>query len=454
MSVKKTTEKVADFVCSSSYESVPGEVFDLCKLHILDTLGVLIAGSREDIARITKEYIQSFTCGQESTFLTQGVKTAAPYAAFGNGILAHVLDFDDYEVPSMAHPSVTVLPAVLALGEKLKAPGKACLEAYLTGMEVLSKVGRGIHPDHYDKGWHATGTLGTLGAVTASSKLLRLDFERVRTALGIAASMSSGLRGNFGSMTKSFHAGHAARNGVEAAGLAALGFTASKEILESELGFCDIFAEGKNPDLNKVVEDLGAPFSMIMPGVGKKPYPSCAATHSFLDGIFDLIRQYDIRGEEVDSVECGIFYRVPKMLIHSRPKTGLEGKFSLEFCIALALQERKVSVRQFKDSKVKEPGIQELMGKVKKEVTEEAGKEGTEYPAAIIKVHMKNGERYAYKSDKRKGSPSSPLSADETRDKFMECAQMNYSIHRSQRLFDRVMNMEKTGDIGELIQLF
>jgi 2-methylcitrate dehydratase PrpD len=427
---------------------------EVSKLHVLDTLGVLIAGSKEDVAGITANYIDPLGCRQESTLITQRIRTSAQYAAFGNGVIAHVLDFDDYEVPSMAHPSVTVLPAVLALGERLKASGKQCLEAYLAGMEVISKVGRGINPDHYDKGWHSTGTLGALGAASASSKLLRLDLERVKTSLGIAASMSSGLRGNFGTMTKSFHAGHAARNGVESALLASLGFTASKDILESALGFCDIFTDGKNYDLQKIVEGLGVPFSILSPGVGLKFYPSCAATHSFLDGIFELIRRHDIKAEDVDSVECGIFYRYPKMLIHSNPQTGLEGKFSLEFCIALALKERNVSLGQFTDSKVNEPGIRQLIKKIRKEVTEEAGKKGTEYPIAIMTVRMKNGKSHPCRYEKRKGSPLNPLSVEEVTAKFMDCAQTNYSQEQSRRIFDGVMNMEEIEDVRELIALF
>jgi 2-methylcitrate dehydratase PrpD len=452
--MEKVTEKIAEFICRSHYETIPRDVIEVSKLHILDTLGVLIAGSKEGGAEIVKGYILSLGCGRESTLLTQGIKTSASYAALGNGVLGHVLDFDDYEVPSMAHPSVTVLPAVLAMGEKVKASGRACLEAYLVGMEVISRVGRGIAPDHYDKGWHSTGTLGTLGAASASSKLLKLDGEGVRTALGIAASMSSGLRANFGSMTKSFHAGHAARNGVEAASLASRGFTASQEALESELGFCNLFTEGRKYDLQKIVEGLGDPYSLLSPGVGKKPYPSCAATHSFLDGILGLIEQHDIKAEDVDSVECGIFYRLPKQLIHSNPQTGLEGKFSLEFCIALALQERKVSLGHFTDSKVKEPGIQKLIKKIKKEVTDEAGGKGTDLPTAILRVHMKNGTTYPCRVTTRKGSPKSPLSTQEVMNKFLECAQLNYSLQQSWRIAEAVMEMEKAEDIENVIRLF
>jgi 2-methylcitrate dehydratase PrpD len=452
--MEKITQKVAEFICSSRYENIPRDAAEIGKLHILDTLGVLIAGSREDVATIVKGYIKSLGCRQESTVLTQGIKTSSAYAAFGNGMIAHVLDFDDYESPSMAHPSVTVLPAVFALGEKLKVPGRLCLAAYLLGMEIISKVGRAINPDHYDKGWHSTGTLGALGAATASAKLLKLDAERVSMALGIAASTSSGLRANFGTMTKSFHAGHAARNGVESALLASQGCTASRDVFESDLGFCDVFTEGKNYDVRKIVESLGAPFSIQSPGVGKKPYPSCAATHSFIDGIFELIERHDLKAEDVDAVECGIFYRLPSMLIHSQPRTGLEGKFSLEFCVALALQDRKVSIRQFTDEQVREPKIQELIKKIKKEVTEEAGGKDTLYPAAILRVRMKNGKNYSCRIEKRKGSPASPLSVKETMDKFMECAQLHYSADQSRRIAAMVMDMEQTEDIGQVIQLF
>lgn len=452
--MENITGAIARLICDTRWGDIPSPVIETCKYHILDTLGVLVAGSREDSAAVIKNYIQSIGCREESTVLTQGLKTSPPYAAMGNGVIAHVLDFDDYEVPSMAHPSATVVPAVLALGERRQSSGKECLGAYLVGMEVISKVGRGINPDHYDKGWHSTGTLGALGAASASSRLLMLDRDKTKSALGIAASMSSGLRANFGTMTKSFHAGHAARNGVEAAMLASRGFTACKDILESELGFCDLFTEGKHYDLAKIVEGLGAPFSILTPGVGKKPYPSCAATHSFLDGILGLVEQHDIRAEDVDSVECGIFYRLPKQLIHSNPQTGLEGKFSLEFCIALALQERRVSLRHFTDSKVKDPKIRELIGRIKKEVTEEAGGKGTEYPTAIMTVHMKNGKKYPCRVNRRKGSPLHPLSAQEVTDKFMECAQLNYSADQSRRILDSVMSIDKVEDVGDLIRLF
>ena len=448
--MEEVTRKIAEFILKTKFDAVARDALEMAKIHILDTVGCILAGSQEEAANIIATYLCDIDGGGTSTIIPSGMRTTAPYAALANGVSGHVLDYDDYEWPSMAHPSVTVLPAVFALGEKTHASGKDCLEAYLIGIEVISKIGTGINPNHYDKGWHSTSTLGTLGAASASSKLLELDAEKTRMAIGIAASLSSGLRGNFGTMTKAFHAGHASRSGVESSLLSSLGYTATKDILEAELGFCNLFTDPKEYDLEKITADLGAPFSIVSPGVGKKLYPSCAATHSTLDGVLYLAEKFDIKAADVDSVECGIYYLYPKMLIHSNPQTGLEGKFSLEFCAALGLHERAARLAHFTDSKVQEPQIQELIKRVHKYVTEEVGTRGTAYPAAIIKVNLKNGKSYSYKVENRKGSPANPLSADEIVHKFMDCACLVHSRPQAHRIVDAVMNMENLDDIGTL----
>lgn len=450
--MEQVTEAVSKFIVHTKLEDIPHEVIEMGKLHILDTIGVLFAGSREKIAGIVKEYIQSLRCEGECTLLTQGVKTSAQYAAFGNGMIAHVLDFDDYEWPSMAHPSVTILPAVLALGEKIQASGKICLEAYLVGMEVISKIGYGVNPSHYDKGWHSTSTLGTPGAAAASVKLLKCDLEKVKMALGIASSMSSGLRGNFGTMTKALHAGHASKSGIEAGMLASLGFTADKTIFERELGFCSIFTEDKSYNLEKIVQNLGNPFSLISPGVGIKPYPSAAATHAVLDGVFHLVKQHSIKAEDVDSVECGIFYLYPKMLIHSEPRTGLEGKFSMEFCVAVALLDQEMNLKKFTDEKVNSPEIKNLIKRVKKFVTKDVGDKGTYYPGAIIKISLKNGTSWSTKVGARKGSPLNPLSSDEVVNKFTENASSVLKRNNIEEIIEKVMQLDKLNNIKDLIR--
>lgn len=449
----KTTETVAHFIYHSSWNEIPREAVEIAKLHILDTLGVLCAGTSESITLIIKKYIQSMGCKPESSLLTQDIKTSPQYAAFGNGMLAHVLDFDDYEWPSMAHPSATVLPAVLSVGERLHASGRECLEAYLAGMEVISRVGMGINPSHTDKGWHSTCVLGTLGSASASAKLLKLDVERTKTALGIAASMSSGLRGNFGTMTKPFHAGHAARNGVEAAILASMGFTARQNILEHKLGFCRIFTQDDEFDLHKITDGLGDPFSILSPGIGKKLFPSCAATHSVLDGVFHLIRKHNISAADVDSVECGIFYLYPDLLIYPRPKTGLEGKFSLEFCVALALTEGAVRLKDFSDAKVNDPPIQALIKRVNKFVTDEVGGRGTQYPGATVTINLKDGTSCFTKIEARKGSPFNPLTRDEVITKFVENASILFSGAKVDEMIETVLNLNDVNDIGDVIHI-
>jgi 2-methylcitrate dehydratase PrpD len=452
--MESVTDSIARFVSRTSLDDIPAEAVERAKLHILDTLGVLCAGSREEIAAIVRTYVDSLGCREESTVLALGLRTSAPYAAFANGILAHALDYDDYEWPSMAHPSAVVLPAVLALGEKIGASGRACVEAYLVGLEVIARVGTGINPGHYDRGWHSTGTLGVLGAAAAGAKLLRIDAERVKSALGIAASTASGLRANFGTMTKPFHAGHAARNGVESALLASLRFTADQTIFERDLGFCCLFGEGQGCDPGKIVDGLGSPLSILSPGIGIKPYPSCAATHSVLDGMFRLLADNPIDPEEVVRIECGIFYLYPKMLIHAEPRTGLEGKFSLEFCVALALLERDVSLAKFTDEKVNHPAVREVMKKVTKYVTDEVGTRGTTYPGAILSIRFRDGRSLQERVGARKGSPLNPMSRAEIWNKFLDNASPLLGKGRAEEVLEGVTALETLSGIDGVIRGF
>jgi len=448
------TERLARFITETSIDNIDQKTIAAAKRHILDTVGCLFAGSVEAGSRIGCAYVSEIGAGRASSMIPSGQKTSSAYAALANGLTAHLLDYDDYEWPSMAHPSVTVLPAALALGENRHLSGRQFMTAYLVGLEVISHLGLGICPDHYEKGWHSTGTLGTIGAAGASVKALGLDSDHVRSALGIAASMSSGLRANFGSMTKAYHAGHAARCGVEAALLASKGFTAAAGVFEdSKLGFCEIFTGKGQYDLNLIVRDLGDPFAIQLPGLGLKPYPSCAATHSTLDGLFHLIAEHAIKAEAVDSVECGIFYMYPQMLIHSRPRTGLEGKFSLEFCVALALMQREVRLNGFTDAMVKKTPITALIRQVKTYVAKELGGRGTQYPGAIVKVNLKNGKSHTYRVKNRKGSPANPLTEAEVLKKFLDCAGRIYKKSRCEEIAETILNLEQCNDMAAVVDL-
>jgi 2-methylcitrate dehydratase PrpD len=200
--------------------------------------------------------------------------------------------------------TVTVLlPSVLSLGEKMNCSGETILEAFLVGFEVACKIGRGVNPQLYENGWHATSVIGTLGAAIAAGKVLELDADKMASALGLAASQSCGLKENFGTMTKPFHAGKAAESGVLSALLARDGFTASQQILEAKRGFCAVFSSGQF-DLNPIFENLGDPYDILTPGVHTKPYPSCLMTHPIIDATLSLAESHNIQPEDVDSVVC------------------------------------------------------------------------------------------------------------------------------------------------------
>ena len=205
--------------------------------------------------------------------------------------------------------------------------------------------------------------------------------------------------------------------------------------------------------LKELQDGLGDPFAILSPGIGKKLFPSCAATHSILDGVLHLINKHNIKADDIDSVECGIFCLYPTMLIYTRPKTGLEGKFSLEFCVALALTERAVRLKHFTDEKVSDPQIQSLVKRVKKFVTDEVGGKGTQYPGATIKIDLKNGDRYSHKVTNRKGSPSNPLIEDEIINKFLDCAGLIHSKEQANRIIASVMGIDGVDDIGEFVEL-
>ena len=288
------TSLVAEFVAKSRYEDCPESAVDAARRAILDCLGVMLAGAGEPAARILQQVAQAEGGMPLCTVVGTGRRTGAVWAALCNGTAAHALDYDDTNFVLMGHPSAPVLAAALAAGELTLADGRAVLHAFLLGFEVETTLAEVINPPHYGHGWHATCTLGTLGAAAAASRLLGLDAVQTRNALAVAASQSSGLKENFGTMTKPFHAGHAARSGVLSALLAREGWTASERALEGPQGFFAVLGAGKQA--LEPLATLGAPWKILTTGVAVKPYPSCACTHSIIDGALELRRIHGFRG--------------------------------------------------------------------------------------------------------------------------------------------------------------
>src|SRR5262245_57759998 len=347
------TRQLATFVVDTSFADIPAPANARAKEAILDGLGCALVGSPTPIGKLVTRYVRERSETPRAAVIGSGYKTSAALAAMANGSMAHALDFDDVNWSMSGHPTVPLLPALLALGQAVRASGQDVLLAYVLGFEVETKVGLAVNPRHYDRGWHATSTLGTLGAAAACAKLLRLDVEQTRMALGIAASTAAGLRQNFGTMTKPLHPGQAAMHGVTAAQLAQLGWTADGNILEAPYGFCQVYGGVDGASLEYTVKRLGNPFEVLATGVAIKQYPCCAFTHRALDGMLGLLQQHPLSADEVVAVDCQVGRPTLEVLLHTRPQTGLEGKFSMQYCMAAALLDKRIGLLSFSDEKVR-----------------------------------------------------------------------------------------------------
>jgi len=440
------TEALSSFVVKTKLENIPVRAVKNAKATILDCLGVTLAGSREPGVRKLAELVRENGGYPEASVIGLGLKTSTLFAALVNGAMTHVLDYDDSSESMKGHPSGAVLSTVLALGERMRASGKEILEAYILGVEAETKIGSEISIEHYEQGWHATATLGTIGAVVAASKILKLNTEETRMALGIASSTAGGLRQNFGTMTKPLHVGNAAKNGLVAALLARKGFTADKNVLESPFGFCKTFSKKNEYNFSKISEKLGNPFDVVSPGIIVKKYPCCRSAHAGIEAITHLIKEYEISPEEVKSIKVKVNQEVPGILIHNHPKTGLEGKFSMQFCVAIALLDGEVGLRQFSDKKVLDEGTQELMRKV--EMYPDPQLKGRE---TVVTVKLKDGKEYSYKADEKiKGHPENPLTRQELISKYQNCARLVLPEKEITQSINLVENLEELSDINEL----
>ncbi len=441
----RVTSMLAEFIGKSRFEDCPPGAVDAARGAIIDCLGVMLAGSAEPAARIVQTVAQVEGGAPLATVVGTGRRTGAVWAALANGTAAHALDFDDTNFAMLGHPSAPVLAAALAAGELALAEGRDLVHAFLLGFEVETTVAEVINPAHYEHGWHSTCTLGTLGAAAAASRLLGLDAAQTATALAVAASQSSGLKENFGTMTKPFHAGHAARSGVLAALLAREGWTASEQALEGPQGFLSVFSSGRR-DLFPI-ETLGAPWKILSTGVAVKPFPSCACTHSIIDGALELKRTHALAPEQIASVTIGVNKVVPRILIHSSPTSGLEAKFSGEFSAAAALVEGRVGIATFSDDKVRDPAIRGLMSRVTMAVDPDIPGELERHMWTRLTIRLTDGRALSIGPRQVPGHPGNPLTPAALQDKFTECAGLVLPPDRVDTLAEMLERLEACPDL-------
>ncbi|MCC6531025.1 MAG: MmgE/PrpD family protein [Burkholderiales bacterium] len=450
-SISAATTAVADFIPKAQFGDLPQEAITQAKLAILDTIGVTLAGVATTTGQAACRVAEDTGAARVATVLGAGMKVDPAMAAFVNGTTGHALDYDDVSWSMIGHPSVAVLPAVLALAEERGLSGRDALLAYIVGFEICGKLGSVMNPRHYEQGFHATGTLGTMGAVAGAARIKGLDSQHVRWALGVAASSASGIRQNFGTDTKPFHAGNAARAGVLATQLAGYGFNADANILDTQWGFFNVFANPGACHPERLVGRLGQPWDIVEPGVLLKMYPSCVSTHTSIDSILKLCNDHDIKPDDVESVDGGVVYLTTKILIHNRPTTGLEGKFSLPYCMARAILNRSVKLSDFTDAAVNRPDAQALLRKVTMRIepaVSDKWRAGLPRPA-IITVKLTNGKSVSQRTDNPSGNAGN-VEMDKILAKFRDCAQ-TLGTEKAKQVEDMVLGLEKLPHIGTLM---
>ena len=453
------TESVAQFVADAAGMAIPDEVLRRTKLALLDCVGVALAGARFPSSQILLDFIRECGGAPQAAIVGTRIRTSAADAAMANGMLSSALLYEDTCLVMPGHATATLLPVLLALGESRHLSGRSLLEAYVVGFELETALGQAIAPDHYERGWHATSTVGSLGATVAACRLLGVTPEVVRMALGIAVSLAGGSRQNFGTMTQAFHSGVAARNGVVAALLAQRGFTADAAILESRMGFCALFGVGPG-QLEAKIAGLGKEFALLGPVLYMKLYPCGFPLQRPIDCALKLAGAHDLKPDDIEEVRCGVHYLIPETVFHVDPQTGLEGRTSIPYCVARAILDRRMGLAQFTDEKVREPAARKLMAKVRVEVPPELSREALRgrvnaiAAPATMEIRLCDGRVLNTWVEHFRGAGERPLSRDEVVDKYRECAGMVLDAGRVEAARQAIENLEDLNDAAELAALF
>jgi len=451
----RITDKVSHFVAQTGAKNIPEDVLDFARLGITDFIGVALPGSSEEQSKIIADYAQNLGGAPQASIIGGDFKTSPYLAALVNGTIGHALDYDDMAISLIGHPSVFLAPAILAIGESIEASGEDIMAAYVVGYETACCVAGPVLQSHYVQGWHSTATFGSLGAAVAVAWQLKLNVHQVRMALGIAASLAGGLRQNFGTMTKPLHAGKAAANGIQAALLAQAGFTADANVIEAPLGFARVFGHSGEVDWAKASENLGKTFLITSPvGLSIKPYPSCGFTHSAIDAALDIKEEHKVNADDIAEVELGVSPFDKQILIHHRPRTGLEGKFSLEYCVARALLSGEVRLRHFNAEAVAELPIKSLMERMKWVEKYPMPVMGTAegFGTKSVTVKLKNGKEYSKEVTIAKGMPQNPLTPEEFNSKYRDCASTVLAEEEVEKSLSILTNLQKVKNIKEVTE--
>jgi 2-methylcitrate dehydratase PrpD len=427
------------------YEDLPPEAIRWAKVGILDTVGVTLAGSNDPCATIVAGVLPS---GGPSLLLGTSTRTNPLDAALVNGAASHALDFDDCNNTMAGHPSAPVLSALFALADEIGASGRDVITAYVAGFETECKISLGVNLYQYTRGWHPTATLGVFGSAAAAAKLLKLDEERTATALAIAASFSSGIKSNFGTYVKPLHVGHAARNGLFAALIARDDYTASPVAFEHKQGYFEVFNGAGNYDAGKILPAWGKPFDIVKPGIGIKQYPCCASTHPAIDAMLNLVRRHDVKPDAVERIQTWTHKRRLEHTNRPDPQSTKDAKFSVQYCVARALMDRKIVIEHFEGDAYNDRDVRHLMNVVDSGVYTTEQFPADNHFGAEVRVTLRGGTVLTEKVDQALGRTSdNPLPPERLKEKFHNCARRALSAEATAAVFAAIDTFEQLADV-------
>ncbi len=458
----QTTAAAAEFVEGVAFDAIPLEALRIGTRCLLDGLGLFVAGSEEHAVKILADEAEATGGKSEALLLGRGsAKVPAPMAARVLGTAGHAHDWDDSQVSKdpahvyglLTHPTIPPLTGALVTAQKLGAvDGKRLMLAFLTGFEVECKISEWMLPEHYVRGMHSSGTVGTFGAYVAAAKLLGLSAEHLRAGFGIAASFAAGIRCNFGTMTKPLHVGRAAENGVTAAFLATRGFTADPDALDGPWGFYAV--QGGGVSYEKTSQGFGKAWTIIDPGVSIKPYPCGVLTHPTIDLMLKLVTDNDVKPDGIESVRVYAGTNILKPIRYPIAANHLQAKFSLPAALAMIALARKAGKREFSDEFVGSPAMQAMQKKITTEFDPAIEKMGFDKMRSRIAIRLKGGRTVEGWADERyRGGPESPISDKDLENKVRSCCEGVMDDAATNNLIGNAWNVVQLSDAVGLMRI-